>query len=334
MSRAGGWVNPVLARELTERMRGVRAAAMLTAYLAVLGMVLVLVYRAAGPVDYGPGARAWTQPATVGQTLFESTLLAMMLLVLFLVPGFTAGSVAGERERQTLVPMQVSLLSPVSIVLGKIWASAAFTLLLVVATLPLLTVAYLIGGITLGDIARGTGMVMFTAVAVAALAIGCSTLMRRVQTATVLSYGLVLVLCVATVVAYGVAEQNNQQRGLFDDPPTHFLVPNPVVGLASAVYDPDDGAYGYDSGPLSGIGDAVVPDPVFSDGDVAFGEFGIAPGFAWADDDVSGPGAVAAPRDGAGLPLWAQHILIIGALAAVAVTLSARRLRTPAKAPH
>ena len=180
MSRAASLVNPVLARELTERMRGPRAMVMLSGYLVVLGLVLVLVYRS--KVDAANsrfGGSPVVELATAGQGIFEWTLLFTMLLVLFLVPGFTAGSVVGERERQTLMPMQVSLLRPRSIILGKLGASVVFTLLLVLATLPLLTVAYLIGGVTFPEIVKGLAMVMFTAVGIGAISLACSAVSSK-----------------------------------------------------------------------------------------------------------------------------------------------------------
>ncbi len=349
MSRLAAWVNPVLARELTERMRGLRSTVMLSAYLVVLGLVVVLVYRSESDAAGSFGASPVTELATAGEGIFEWTLLFAMLLVLFLVPGFTAGAVAGERERQTLVPLQVSLLSPRSIVLGKIGSSVAFTLLLVLATLPLLTVAYLIGGVTLGDVVRGTGMVMFTAVGIAALSVACSTFMRRVQTATVLSYGVVLLLCGATFAAYFVAERIDSDGGFEPtDPPRLILAANPIVALADITVDGPEasaeeffapsfglGYYGGSDGPLSGLKELVTLDGVefrrFSEDGAFRVDFGAAAAFG-PDVEIS----VVAARDGGlpgrrSLPLWAQHMLIIGAMAVLSVVLSSIRLRTPAK---
>ena len=330
MRSALSWLNPVLARELTERMRGPRAMVMLSGYLGVLGLVLVLVYRS--KVDAANsrfGGSPVVELATAGQGIFEWTLLFTMLLVLFLVPGFTAGSVVGERERQTLMPMQVSLLRPRSIVLGKLGASVVFTLLLVLATLPLLTVAYLIGGVTFPEIVRGLAMVMFTAVGVAAVSLACSTFMKRVQTATVASYGLVLLLCGGTLAAFGVALELGRSGP--DDPPLILLAPNPVVALADATTEEPEafgGEFGFGSfngygggdGPLTGIREFVTPDDSFRfvvDG---------------ADHEMVGLGADAGGQNGRGvLPLWAQNVLIVGALAVLSVILSSVRLRTPAK---
>ena len=345
MRSSASWLNPVLARELTERMRGPRAMVMLSGYLVVLGLVLVLVYRSKSVAANSRfGGSPVIELATAGQGIFEWTLLFTMLLVLFLVPGFTAGSVVGERERQTLMPMQVSLLRPRSIILGKLGASVVFTLLLVLATLPLLTVAYLIGGVTFPEIAKGLAMVMFTAVGVGAISLACSTFMKRVQTATVLSYGLVLLLCGGTLAAFGVAGELDQSRGSGpDDRPLILLAPNPVVALADATteepeafggefgFGPFDG-YGGGDGPLTGIRELVTPD-------VSFRFVSDGPGALFASDVlvegdhvIGGLGADAGGQNGRGvLPLWAQNVLIVGALAVLSVILSSVRLRTPAK---
>ena len=344
MRSALSWLNPVLARELTERMRGPRAMVMLSGYLGVLGLVLVLVYRTkTDAANSRFGGSPVVELATTGQGIFEFTLLFTMLLVLFLVPGFTAGSVVGERERQTLMPMQVSLLRPRSIILGKLGASVVFTLLLVLATLPLLTVAYLIGGVTFPEIVKGLAMVMFTAVGVAAISLACSTFMRRVQTATVVSYGLVLLLCGGTLAAFGVALELGRTPGSgSDNPPLILLAPNPVVALADATTEEPEafgGEFGFGSfdgygggdGPLTGIREFVTPDDSFRI--VEQGPGVLLNGVLLESDGVVGVvGADAGGVRGRGvLPLWAQNVLIVGALAVLSVILSSVRLRTPAK---
>ena len=156
-------VNPVLGRELKERMRGRRAVIILTIYLVLLTLALWLVYEAASASnDFGNPLP--TQLAEVGSTVFEWVLFFMLLIILFLVPAQTAGAIAGERERQTLVPLQITLLSPRSILLGKVCAAMAFLALLIVAAVPLLAIAYLIGGVTIQQVLGGTALVLATGV--------------------------------------------------------------------------------------------------------------------------------------------------------------------------
>ena len=199
--RWGRPLNPVLARELKERMRRRRSGFVLTVYLLLLSGALWLLYLGASAAGSdGPGA---LRLASLGRAAFQTLLFVMLILVCFIVPGLAAGGIAGERERQTLVPLQVTLLRPRSILIGKLAASLAFVAFLVVAALPLIGVTFLLGGVEPGEVVRGVAMVLAVATTVAALALTCSTLMRRVQGATVVSYALVAFLMGGTFIAFG-----------------------------------------------------------------------------------------------------------------------------------
>ena len=228
MRLATGPVNPVLARELRQRMRGPRAAVVITLYLLVLCAILQIMYAAFSRST--PGAE---QVASFGESTFETLVFFVLLLVCFIVPGLTAGSVAGERERQTLVPLQVTLLAPRSILVGKMLASLAFVVLLIVATLPLVGVSFLLGGVEPLDVVTATAMVLVVTVGLACLSLACSTLLRRTQGATVMAYGVVLALTVGTLFAFG-AQMLVTARG-----PTGrsglILAPNPFMAVASVL---------------------------------------------------------------------------------------------------
>jgi ABC-type transport system involved in multi-copper enzyme maturation permease subunit len=203
-------LNPVLARELKERMRRKRSGFVLTVYLILLSGALWLLYLGASAAGTdGPSA---LRLASLGRAAFQTLLFVMLLLVCFIVPGLAAGGVAGERERQTLVPLQVTLLRPRSILFGKLAASLAFVVFLVFAALPLIGVSFLLGGVEPGEVVKGVAMVLAVATTVAAMALTCSTLMRRVQGATVMSYALVLFLLVGTFIVFG-AQMLADQRG-------------------------------------------------------------------------------------------------------------------------
>jgi ABC-type transport system involved in multi-copper enzyme maturation permease subunit len=224
-------LNPVLARELKERMRRKRSAFVLTVYLVLLSFALWLLYLGASAAGSdGPGA---LRLASLGRAAFQTLLFVMLLLVCFIVPGLAAGGVAGERERQTLVPLQVTLLRPRSILLGKLGASLAFVVFLVFAALPLIGVSFLLGGVEPGEVVKGVAMVLAVATTVAALALTCSTLMRRVQGATVLSYALVCFLLGGTFIAFGAellaARKGPQGRAQL------ILALNPLMATADVV---------------------------------------------------------------------------------------------------
>ncbi len=238
--------NPVLQRELRERMSGSRAMWILTGYLGLLVGIFYFVYHAQAGAQTGLDiVIAPTEVAQIGRGIFEWVLFFMLLLVLFLVPGLTSGAIAGERERQTLIPMQVTLLTPRSIVVGKVMASLAFLFLLIVAALPLFSLSYLIGGIDLIQVIEGLGIVVITGIVYACITVGCSAVVKRVQTATVLSYGVVLLTVMGTFLLYTAA-------GLVDGtptlsatsssahPPAVILIANPLALTAAVIArDPD-----------------------------------------------------------------------------------------------
>ncbi len=231
--------NPVLRRELAERAASRRAAVAVTVWLLLLSSLAILVYWAysrAGALD-----PISSDSAEVGRDLFEWTLFGMLGLVLFLVPAFTASAIAGERTRQTLIPVQMTTLSPLNIVLGKSLAAIAFTLLLVILAAPILAVAFLIGGVGFGAIFKGLGMIVLTAVMLGAGGIMFSALFKKVQSAIVVTYGFMLLLVVGSMIVLGaVALVQNVTADPFQptpDPPKELVFANPFVALADVTAD-------------------------------------------------------------------------------------------------
>ena len=225
-------VNPVLARELKQRMRGRHVWLVVTLYLAVLAVILRWVYVASSRDEFGGGFDLLAS-ATAGRAIFQWLLFFMLLLVCFIVPGLTAGAISGERERQTMVALQLTLLRPRSIVVGKLLASLAFVVLLIIASLPLVSVPFLVGGVSLPEVVKGLWMVVATAVMLACLTLACSAVLRRTQAATVVAYGLTLALVLGTLLVYGA--QQVPRRGAGPRPEPWILVLNPFAATADVV---------------------------------------------------------------------------------------------------
>jgi ABC-type transport system involved in multi-copper enzyme maturation permease subunit len=327
-------VNPVLRRELTERMRGWRACIVLTLYLGALALSLYIAYQVGRNTNDSPSeiARSFNAPAKVGRGIFEYVLFLMLLLVLFLVPGQTSGALAGERERQTLIPLQVTLLRPRSIILGKIGAALAFLTLLVVATMPLLAVCYLIGGVSMSEVLGGVAVVLFVGLVVACVATAISAFTARVQLATVLCYGFVLFLVAGTLAARQAAQGIDAARGVDEaNAPSWILLPNPVATLSDIVDDGQDFGNSMKS-PFDWMERTLAEsetEPQLRDdsGDfVAVGPGGDIIGLDENGEPIFEEDRVADEES----PFWWQSMVLLGALAAVAVVAGSLRLRTPA----
>lgn len=232
-------VNPVLAREIRQRMRGPRASIILTLYLVVLSLIVWTLYAGASQSqDAAFGGPSAEQVAGLGRSVFQTLLFFVLLLVCFIVPGVSAGAIAGERERQTLVPLQVTMLGPMSIVVGKLVASVAFMALLIVATLPLVGIAFVLGGVEPLEVLKGTAMVLVVAAVIASLSVLCSTITRRTQGATVLAYGLVLLILVGSFLAFGAQAVFLGGEGAVRH--QWVLQANPLMAVADVLDDDAD----------------------------------------------------------------------------------------------
>jgi hypothetical protein len=95
-------------------------------------------------------------------------------------------------------------------------------------------VSVLLGGVTLGTVAKSIGMLLVTGVTLACLAMAASAVARRVQVATVLAYGMTLALLAGTFLVYG-AEAILERSGSGRHPNRAVLILNPLVATADAV---------------------------------------------------------------------------------------------------
>ena len=304
-------VRPVLERELRQRSRTARSMVVMTVFLLLALGVAFITYTgetASFGGDFGLARQ------NVGRSVFEWVLILELVLLLFVVPGISAGAITGERDRQTLIPLQVTLIGPFGIFFGKVLASSAFVLLLIVATAPILATAYLLGGVAFSQIVTGILALMLIGFLLAVLGVACSAMLRRTAAATLISYGLILALCIGTAVFFAVlmilyvTANNNDPDNILG-----FLTPfywNPFVLLAGAAGEVSDVSGPW---PLSGIRVAFVEAQDFPNGRFADGPFGAQ--FENSDLRV--------------IPLWLRATLAQAALAVLLAWIGIRRLRTP-----
>ena len=179
-------------------MRSKRAAFILFCWLAALGVVTVLAYRSAADQSGSVAVLAHS-----GVTVFGALVGVVVALVMLLVPGLVGGSIAGERERQTLDLLLCTRVRPWRVVVGKLAASLAFMGFLLVASLPILSVVALLGGIAWGDILIVAGLGALTAVTVGSMSILFSAISKGPTGAIVCSYIAMFALLVGPLLLGG-----------------------------------------------------------------------------------------------------------------------------------
>ncbi|MCR4406762.1 MAG: ABC transporter permease [Anaerolineae bacterium] len=184
--------NPVMLKELRGQMRGWRAFAVLTVYLLLLSCVTIVLYLAVYTTYSAAGVGGTLIGVRVGRTLFSGIVLLELLLMCFIAPAFTVGAISGERERLTYDLLVITLLRPRSIVAGKLGAALAYVVLLILAALPLQSLAFILGGVSPAELFIAQSGLLVTALISASLGLFFSSLVRSTFLSTVLTYSVIL----------------------------------------------------------------------------------------------------------------------------------------------
>ena len=193
--------NPVMRKELRGRMRGRRAFVVLTIYLLVLSCltsVIYFAYASAAQQPYGPDSYL------IGKIVFGGVLGIQLLLVVFITPAFTAGTISGERERQTYDLLRTTLLPARALVVGKLASALSYILLLILAAVPLESLAFLLGGVALEEIVVSQIILLVTVLAYGAASTYFSSIMKSTLSATVVSYAFTLLSTAGLLILFSV----------------------------------------------------------------------------------------------------------------------------------
>jgi len=187
-------INPVLLKEIKVRMRGWKAAGIIAVYLAILALVALFIMYTTFMNLYSS-----TVDPQVSVGAYTGLAVIQFILIMFIVPALTAGTISGEREKQTLDLVLCTKLRPISIITGKLFASTSQIILLILASLPLFSTVFLFGGISLKEIIQLFSFYIVTAITIGCIGIFFSTFLKRTTAATVLTYGAVAFLAFGTI---------------------------------------------------------------------------------------------------------------------------------------
>ena len=199
-------VNPVMRKELRGRMRGPRAFIVLSVYLGLMSAFTALLYLvfSAGTVQSSGSAAI----GAIGRVLFLGLVSIELLLIIFIAPAFTSGAVTGEREAGTWDLLQTTLLQRPSLVVGKLESALGYILLLLVSSIPLQSIAFLFGGVTLAELVISFVVLAVTAIALGTLGVYFSASTPRTLTASMRSYTVALGLLFGIPLLLGLPGLN------------------------------------------------------------------------------------------------------------------------------
>jgi ABC-type transport system involved in multi-copper enzyme maturation permease subunit len=218
---------PLFALEMVTSARRTRYFIVRVLYAAVLFFALFCTYLTYSENHY-LSDRALI--AAFAWSFFSIFSWLQLLAVAALGPAMAAGTIAQERERRTIEYLFASTLSNAEIVLGKLLARLMHVGYLVLAGMPILFIAMLMGGIAPEAIVLLTIVTLSTALTVSIISITVSVWSARAREAVMRAYLVIIVLVVLPPIMLAM-RGTGFYSVIFDSVNEQFLLANPFYIL-------------------------------------------------------------------------------------------------------
>lgn len=197
---------PILGWEMTVLVRRRRYYFLRALYCLLLLFVLWTIYESTA-ARYNYGSQSTIERASeFAAQFFAAFTFTQITVVLLLTPSFVATAITVEKEQRTLDYLFASDLTNREIVLGK-WAARNLNLfMLVLAGVPILSVAMFFGGISFERLVCGTAIAVSTQATCATIAMLVSIYSRQVRQALISAYVCVIIWLATPILAIFGAE--------------------------------------------------------------------------------------------------------------------------------
>ena len=195
----------LLLKELRVRMRRERTMWIVICYVLLMGLLgWFFISRSTISLGYSSSGLSDT-----GVILYTLLVQAQLFLIMFITPALTASTVNGEKEHLTYDMLLCSRLSSFSLVAAKLVAGLLNTLLLIAAALPLFSLVFFFGGISLAQFLHGLLVFIATALIIGTFGLLCSTLFHRPGISTAIAYMVSIVWIFLPLISLSIINATN-----------------------------------------------------------------------------------------------------------------------------
>ena len=190
----------VAVLELRQRVRSTRWKTALIVWFLMVGLITLLTTGAFSIVagdQYGADD-------SYGGTVYSIVVGFVLFLGLLVAPTLSSGAINGDRNAGTLATLQVTLLSPAEIVLGKLAAAWIAALAFLVASIPFLVWALVGGGVYWLALLTTVLMLALVLGVVCAIGLGFSALVGKTSGSAVLTYLTIGAITAVLPILFGL----------------------------------------------------------------------------------------------------------------------------------
>jgi ABC-2 type transport system permease protein len=313
-------VKALILSEIKQRIRGKRWWILLSLWVVVLAGVTFLA-RMAAQAELRSFGRFGEDVGgiPIGPTMFGSLMLFTLSLICLVVPSLSSTSVNSERDRGTLAVLQATMLRPHEIFLAKFASAMLVALAFLVASIPMTLWTMLERGVGFGRVVMVYVVLALVCAVLLSVGLATSAWLRRPALSAVMSYAVVFLLTIGTLILFGVSVITAPvERTRVDDEFGGYVTEERVIGARWVILAPNPFVVLADAAPRSNS--RFVPDPLEAIRDsVRQSRRPAGAQFPF------GPSGREPP------PLWPAGISIEMALALAAGYFTVGRLRIPAR---
>lgn len=241
-------VNPVYAKEMKLRVRSLKFAMTVLFFNTILVIIALIGFE----IMFNIHINLYVDYTGASKVYFVMICLEMIMVV-FLMPSFTAGSIAGEREKQTLDMLLTTTMKPRQIIIGKLMSCVSMVMLLVISGLPAVSIVFTVGGIGMKDMLKYMFAMVIIAIFIGSMGMFSSVIIKKTVPATVLAFAEVLFACGGTFIIIVVVNMivsldivnNIEIKGSVADVSkiAYILLINPAFTIFNMVVGENDKSY-------------------------------------------------------------------------------------------
>lgn len=180
--------SPIIKKDLKVISRSMKFSWGLFAYVIALSIAFFLTMSVAS-VSYSYGRIPSKTDIYSGYVAFFPVVgIAQLCIIALIVPIITASSISGERERKTMDVLLTTTITEPQIIIGKIGSAVVRVMIFVIASVPLMSVSFIVGGLSWLALFEYILLAFIFACVTGSVGILCSSICKKSITSIILSY--------------------------------------------------------------------------------------------------------------------------------------------------
>lgn len=195
-------LNPIVKKDIRVQSRSMRICWSVFAYEAIMAVVFFIALAVIETNNRYSSSNIYSQLVW----LYPVLGVAQIVILGVVVPIRTASAISGEKERQTFDIMMTTSMTPWSIIVGKVTAAIVQDLFFVAASLPVMALAFVSGGLPWSYLFWFFAISLLVSLFAASIGIFCSSLCKRSITAVIMSYAIYVVFFAGTFLPVWLME--------------------------------------------------------------------------------------------------------------------------------